>query len=251
MRGTIRKIFNKTAHVSTHTHIGRKANQEDALFVSARKNDKQLIFVADGVGGHGHGDFASMLTVNMFKTAFENNSIYDISRFLNKSTLNIAEAVLAQGISNPAFKNCGTTISGFLIDRDDFYTLNVGDSRVYLFDNEICKQLTKDHSEVQRLLDLGAITEDEAFTHHRRNIMTSAIGQSIDMIKIDINGPYQINAGEMLLAFTDGVHDALRNNEIISILRQHKNSHDLAKIIVEAAYNAGGKDNITACVYRH
>ena len=163
----------------------------------------------------------------------------------------VAATVLNKGIENPDYKNCGTTLTGFYIEGDEFFTINVGDSRVYKYSNRSLKQLTKDHSKVQRLIDTGMITEEEAFTHPERNIMTSAIGQPIEMMTVDIKGPYEINKNEMLLAFSDGVHDALKDHEITAIINEYEDSGILAEIIVDKSFKAGSKDNITVCTYRH
>lgn len=243
---------NELQTASGHSIIGRKTNQEDSFFISERKENKQLIFVADGVGGHGHGEFASQTAVEIFQNSFiQNENFGDIPDFLRKTTLVVAAMVLQKGLEDPTYKNCGTTISGFFIDENKFYTFNVGDSRVYMYTKDKLLRKTKDHSKVQDLLDKGEITEDEAFTHPERNMMTSAIGQNLSMIKNDVNGPFEIEHGDILLAFSDGIHDALKDKAIEILIAKHKKNNELDKVLVDAAYNAGGKDNITACYYRH
>ncbi len=231
---------------------GRKPAQEDSFYISESLDGKRLIFVADGVGGHGHGDFASQTTVEVFKTAFNSfenfNNVHD---FLQKTVEAAATVVLNKSKIDPSYKNCGTTLSGFFINENTFHTVNVGDSRVYLYNREGFKQVTKDHSVVQDLLDNKIISEQEARTHPQRHIMTSAIGQSLTLMKTDILGPFNIEAGEMLFAFTDGVFDVLTDNDLKILIEKHKDSEHLAKFIVEASYEAGSTDNITACIYRH
>lgn len=230
---------------------GRKDKQEDAFYISEKKQAQQLIFVADGVGGHGHGDFASNLCVETFRKAFEQDAeIEDIPAFLKKTAMLVAASVYNKGKTEPEYKNCGTTLSGFFVSYNAYFTVNIGDSRVYAFENQELTRMTKDHSIVQSLIDEGKITEKEAFTHPKRNMMTSAIGQKLEMIRIDIKGPYPLKKGAMLLAFSDGVHDALTDNEIEILLKNAADSKHLAQLIVETAYEAGGKDNITACFYR-
>jgi len=249
----IKKIFsgNGARAITSSTLQGRKPSQEDSFLVTEQRQGRRLLFVADGVGGHGHGDWASMATVEVFGKAFDAMAPdYDIPAFLRDTAMEAARIVLQKGIDQPEYKNCGTTVSGFLIDGERYHTINIGDSRVYLWSEDILCRETHDHSIVQEMLDRGEITEVEAFTHPRRNMMTSAIGQSLDMIKIEINGPRQLRDGDILMAFSDGVHDALTDEQIYSLVKRYKDSDDLADRITEAAYNAGGKDNITAVIYR-
>lgn len=249
----IKKIFagNGLRAITSSTMQGRKPSQEDSFLVTEQHNGRRLVFVADGVGGHGHGDWASMATVEVFSKAFDAMEPgADAAVFLHDTAMEAARIVLQKGIDQPEFKNCGTTVSGFLLHGNTYHTINIGDSRVYLWSKDILCRETHDHSIVQEMLDRGEITEVEAFSHPRRNMMTSAIGQSLDMIKIEINGPRTLEDGDLLMAFSDGVHDALTDEQIYTLVKRYKDSDDLADRLVQAAYNAGGKDNITAVIYR-
>ncbi len=231
---------------------GRKQFQEDAYYQSPKNQNGRIVIVADGVGGHGHGDFASNLCVNYFKNAFENEKIKDPIFFLRTKAMDVATLVLEKGQENKDFKNAGTTLSGFLLQENFFYTVNIGDSRVYKLDKkDNFSRLTKDHSFVQNLIDKGEITEKEAFSHNKRNMLTSAIGQSLEMIKIDISDVQRIEKGDFLFVFSDGVHDALTDEEIKNILIVKKENENIAEIIAEASFDNGGKDNITVCIYKH
>lgn len=232
---------------------GRKPSQEDHWFISQPKAQNRLAFVADGVGGHGHGDFASALTVSVFKKAFEQAQNFDQPNdFLRKTSLLAAGSVLNKGLENPEYKNCGTTISGFFVRQNLYYTLNIGDSRVYHYTEGKLLRKTKDHSQVQRLLDAGILSEQEAFSHPRRNMMTSAIGQPLEKITIDTAGSFPLKNNDLLLAFSDGVHDALTDDQIQQLIeKQPQNPPALARLIAQKAYDAGSADNITACVYWH
>ncbi len=257
LRKLFRFLSKQSPVISTHSIKGRKDKQEDSFYVSETTNSRLLIFVADGVGGHGHGDFASQLTVRIFQDAFHafaHQKVLhkkQIKDFLRKTTLHAAASVLNKTTENEEYKNCGTTLSGFFINQNSFYTVNIGDSRVYTLHNNILTRLTKDHSEVQRLIDLGFISEEESKTHPKKTMMTSAIGQPMEMLAIDIEGPNEIADEQILMACSDGVHDGLPDQEIEKILKQHKNKKDVAKLMVDAAYENGSKDNITACVYKH
>ncbi len=249
----LKKIFNsnQSQNIESSSIIGRKTNQEDCFYISESKNNQRLVFVADGVGGHSHGEFASNKTVEIFNEAFSHISEKEIiPDFLRNTVYQAARAVLEQGNQDNEYKNCGTTISGFFITGNAYYTINIGDSRVYLWNCQTLCRETHDHSIVQQLIDSGQITEAEAFTHPKRNIMTSAIGQDLAMMKIDIQGPRNLEHGDILMAFSDGVHDALTDEQIFQIVKHYQNTQGLADALTTAAYNAGGKDNITAVIYR-
>lgn len=251
MFGQVRDFF-KEKNTGAYSIQGRKPSQEDSFFISEKRKEMQLIFVADGVGGHGHGDFASQLCVEMYNQAFnKSQTINLIPVFLQQTALEVAKAVLEKSKIDATYKNCGTTLSGFFIENENYYTINIGDSRVYLFSEGKLLRQTKDHSQVQQLIDNNIISEEEAFTHPKRNMMTSAIGQSLSMIKVDVSQKKNLKRGDILVACTDGVHDALRDTEIERFLKNNATAEELAKILVKEAFDAGSKDNITVCVYRH
>ena len=231
---------------------GRKTKQEDSFFISEEKNKQRLIFVADGVGGHGNGEFASKTCVDTYEELFAQNEIItNIPEFLKNTAYLVAAKILNKSAIDSSFKNCGTTISGFFISENIFYTINIGDSRCYRFANNELQKITKDHSYIQQFIDNKEITEEEAFTHPKRNMMTSALGQPLEVMIVDVSEPTPLHKGEMLLAFSDGVHDALKDQEIELLIKQNRKAKNLAQIIVETAFAAGGKDNITACIFRY
>jgi len=255
LKKVVKKVDNTqkiNSLTGSYSIIGRKKNQEDDFFISDEKDGSRLILVADGVGGHGHGDFASKTITELFENKFsENSRIKDIPYFLEQTTIEAATNVLNKVTEFPEYKNCGTTVTGFFIQGDKFFTLNVGDSRVYLYSKHKLKQLTKDHSLVQRMVERGEITAEEAVNHPKRNIMTSAIGQKLSQMKIDVEGHYEIEHGDILFAFSDGVHDYLSEKELIELIEANYKNSNLAEVIVNSAYANGSKDNITVCYYKH
>ncbi|MEZ4775297.1 MAG: protein phosphatase 2C domain-containing protein [Bacteroidia bacterium] len=239
--------------MSGYSIQGRKPSQQDAWYTSPHTFNGRLVFVADGVGGHAHGEFASELCVEVFKHTFEKDPfIVDEKQFLHETAMIAAERVYQKSQDDQAYFGCGTTLSGFLVSGGRYHLINIGDSRVYLYNKEAqLVQLTKDHSIVQQLLDRGEITLAEARTHPRRNVMFSAIGMNPEEMSITVSGPYELQHGEILFAFSDGVPDALLDDQIREVILKNHQNPDLCQAIVDAAYDAGGKDNITACCYRH
>ncbi|MDJ1467624.1 protein phosphatase 2C domain-containing protein [Cytophagaceae bacterium DM2B3-1] len=229
-----------------YTIAGKKPVNEDSYLIEVKK-DACLLLVADGVGGHGHGDWASQICVQHFQEAFNRiENLNDPKTFLHEHALKVAQKVLQKHTEDPAYKNCGTTLTGFLIQEKHYYVINIGDSRTYAWHpSKGLRRLTKDHSIVQQMIDAGTLTESEAANHPYRTTMTSAIGQAMDTIKIDITGPYTLTESEMLLSFSDGVHDFLTDTQISQIISS--NAKPLAQTLVEQALAAGSTDNITAC----
>ncbi len=230
-----------------HSVAGKKPVNEDSFLIEQKK-DSCLLLVADGVGGHGHGDWASQTCVQMYRDAFRRvDNLNDPKTFLHEIALKVAQAVLRKHVDDPAYKNCGTTLTGFLLQERYYYVINIGDSRSYAFHpTKGLRRITKDHSVVQQMIDAGTLTEAEAANHPYRATMTSAIGQSLETLKIDITGPFTVADNERLLAFSDGVHDFLTDEQIAKIVSS-ENAKPLAQALVEKSLEAGSTDNVTAC----
>jgi protein phosphatase len=193
------------------------------------------------MGGHAAGEVASGMVVERFTAApltylaGKLNGVDKIIEFVNRKV---------HQRSQEMGKKMGTTLVAAIIEGHRGYVFNVGDSRAYLFRNDVLKRLTKDHSVVQEMLDKKLITEEEAMTHPKRNVITMAVGTK-DNVNPDMY-PVDFMEGDILLMCTDGVHDLLTDEEIADIIR--KNRDNLARIgkgIVNAANDKGGKDNIT------
>ncbi len=240
--------FNKPAFgLESYTIAGKKPVNEDSL-LTVQKKRVALVLVADGVGGHGHGDWASRRCVETYQAAFESiDNLNDPEAFLKENAWTVAREVLQKGQNDPAYQNAGTTLTGSLVVEDAYYTINIGDSRTYLYNAQKgLKRLTKDHSMVQEMIDAGTLTEEEALSHPYRARMTSAIGQPLEKIKMDVKGPYPLAPGDWLLSFSDGVHDYLTDAQILQII-QRRPAH-LSRELVERALAIGSHDNITACI---
>lgn len=253
MLDRFQQLFASAPASGGHATVGRKPRQEDAWYISPVGEKGQLLLVADGVGGHAHGEYASRLAVETFQQALEgpNVRIADVPAFLRQKAVQLASNVWEKSQTDPTYAGCGTTLSLAWIRGKHFYLLHVGDSRVYLLDrSNNLLQLTEDHTLVQRLLQQGEISEEEAATHPRKNVMYSAIGQQPASIRMDLRGPEPLRRGEVLLLCSDGVHDALPDEAIQHILLTHKKNPQLAEVLVKAAFDAGGTDNITACWYK-
>jgi len=213
-----------------------------------------VFVVADGMGGHEGGGFASAIVVEEFGRLAETG--YDprhgaeaVTATLTACAERIGEYAArqrAQGVARPA----GTTAVAALLVEDDegpaWLLANLGDSRGYRYDGERLVQVTVDHSLVQELLDAGRIDAEEAATHPERNVITRALG--------DASGggpdffPVPFDRGGRLLLCSDGVSGMLDHDEMEGVLARCPDPRDAADALVAAAVAAGGEDNATAVV---
>lgn len=244
-----KKIFKSYGYFSA---IGKRKRQEDSYFISKRNGENQIFFVADGVGGHDDGDIASKLCVEIFSELFySKEDFFDIPGFIKKGIINVGEQLLKDHNMDSSLFSSGTTISGFFVKGDSYYVFNVGDSRVYRYNSGKLDRLTKDHSKVQELVDKLIISEDDAYNHPEKNIITSAIGQPIFEIKIDIKGPFEFIKNDILISCTDGIHDYMKDSEISEVIKKSKKKSNISKVLVDQALKSGSSDNLTCCHYKY
>lgn len=211
-----------------------------------------LFLVADGMGGHVAGEVASRMAVKAVSDYIQSNLTVgcDQELLLEKAIIQANELIFSLSKSRDDCAGMGTTISIVLLDQSQVYWGHVGDSRIYIIrDNELY-QLTNDHSLVWELVQSGNITKAEAHTHPQRNMLTRAVGTSKN-IKVD-TGTMNWNQGDLLLLCTDGLTNMLNEQEIQQIILADKNDGETAvNILIAAANQAGGHDNVTAILLKN
>lgn len=228
--------------VAKVTHVGlvRKSN-EDALIIDENLG---LFGVADGMGGHKAGEVASELAVQQLVEYFgrQQASESSLADQLREGVSLANEAVYNQAMHRENLRGMGTTITVGVFRGPRLYIANVGDSRAYLLREGVFTRLTTDHSLVFELVQQGGISQEEAFQHPQRNVLTRALGTSPE-VEADIT-EMDLMAGDLLLFCTDGLCGLLREEEIAAIL---KNNDIFAaqKGLLEAALERGGQDNIS------
>lgn len=214
-----------------------------------------VFVVADGMGGHDRGDVASRIVVEEFARLAEAG--YDpergpeaVSRTLQASQARIGEYDARQRAQGAEDFAAGTTaVVALLIEEDaqpKWLLANVGDSRVYRFNQGDLEQVSVDHSVVQELLDAGVITESDAAVHPERHIITRALGGQ-EMVEADYY-VLPLSAAERLILCSDGVSGMIDDATIRSIMVETEDPRDAADRVVAAAVRAGGRDNATAVV---
>ena len=221
----------------------RKIN-EDYIDYHIDEN-KRIYVVADGMGGHNAGDVASKLAAT--NTISYLNSIpliKDMEEELKNAIFNSNNKIYMLSRSNEELSGMGTTITACMIMGDDMIVANVGDSRCYIIKNDEIIKVTKDHSLVQQLIDEGSITEDEGYSHPKKNIITRALGTKdfvdIDTYKMSVNGIIKV------IMCTDGLSNLIKEEEIYDIVMNKKNC---CMELIELSKARGGKDNISVIVF--
>ncbi|RRD93973.1 Stp1/IreP family PP2C-type Ser/Thr phosphatase [Clostridiales bacterium COT073_COT-073] len=234
------------------TDIGNhRMVNEDSYFVSTSAIGAlpNLFIVADGLGGHAAGDMASKIAVDA-TVAYCQNAPAEISADLLKNAFEQAnEEVQVYGKTINKLYEMGSTLIAASIFDDYYQIANVGDSRAYLYRDGSLQKLTKDHSLVQKLQEEGVITEEEAFSHEKRNLILRAIGME-PIIQVDTYTD-AIKNGDIIMLCSDGLSNFIRRQAMEEIFRQEDNISALAQRLLDTALANGGSDNITVVVVKN
>lgn len=227
------------------TDVGkkRKTNQ-DYVFTADTTigNLPNLFVVADGMGGHNAGDFASKYTVEMLIKSVESNQESNPIRILKEAIEHANRKLVSQAEQHNEMNGMGTTLVAATIVNDCLYVANIGDSRLYVINKDI-RQITKDHSLVEEMIRLGEIAREDARNHPDKNIITRAIGAS-DEVVIDFF-ERNIEPSDILLICSDGLTNMIEDKEIKEIITKQNALEEKARELVENANRNGGKDNIS------
>lgn len=221
----------------------REVNQ-DWVEIRNFKDESCLAVVCDGIGGVAGGEVASKAAAIEVCNYFEKNSESEIKYRILESIKSANERILQIAHSNNKIADLGTTCVVAFFKKGNLCVASVGDSRAYLISESKIEQITCDHSVVNELLAQGKITSDEAKCSKNKNIITRALGYYNavpDYYEISIN------AGDKILVCTDGLTNCLTDSKIYEIL--NKNTPERAvDLMVDAANNNGGTDNITVAL---
>jgi protein phosphatase len=223
--------------VGARTDVGRvREGNEDSYMVH-----DPLFAVADGMGGHQGGEVASRLALETLKRVAErpDAGLAEVVREANR-------VVFRKAAQDPGLAGMGTTLTAVVADDDGLHLAHVGDSRAYLVRDGRLKQLTKDHTVVQKLVDEGRLTEIEAGMHPQRSILTNALGVD-EEIRVD-EETVEVRSGDRLLLCSDGLTGMIDDDRITEIIGAHDDPQAACDALVDAANEAGGQDNVTAVI---
>jgi serine/threonine protein phosphatase PrpC len=203
------------------------------------------------MGGHKAGEIASKMALEALTSHLRKNpevlndspveALKQAFSCANKTVYNYAQTDIDM------FRGMGTTITAAVHQANKIYIAYVGDSRAYLVRGNDIKLLTSDHSLVNELLKSGGLTEKEAKNHPQRNVLTRAIGTSVQ-VEVDVT-ERPVHNGDILILCTDGLSNLVKIEEIKQMAEVNESLAERAKNLVECALDRGGRDNVTVVLY--
>ena len=227
------------------TDVGRiRQINQDFIFSSEKPVGKlpNLFIVADGMGGHNAGDFASDFTVKTIveevEASFEKNPSIIFEKAINVANRKLRE-IAAEDTSK---RGMGTTAVAATCMGKYLQVANVGDSRLYIV-NDTIKQITTDHSYVEEMIRRGNLQRENARSNPNKNIITRAVGAKNE-VQVDIY-VLELKPGDLILMCSDGLSNMLEDEEMRMIIKRQRDIIEMAEQLVKAANDNGGKDNIS------
>ncbi len=231
----------------------RRSNNQDAHSVVLAKSEEvwpeqgHVLVVADGMGAHAAGELASEMAVRGVTLRFHQYEELTHVEALHKAIVETNLEIHRRGQANTDFHNMGTTISALVFLPDGALIGHVGDSRIYRFRNDKLEQLTFDHSLVWELQASGQISKNsEMMSMVPSNVITRSLGPHAE-VKVDIEGPFPVQKGDLFLLCTDGVTGMIEDEEIAVIIANLP-TYEAAQFLVDLANIRGGSDNSTVIV---
>lgn len=219
--------------------------------IESHQTKDGLFAVCDGMGGEAQGELAAAIAVislgEYYYQALKQERAFD--KWFGDYVMK-ANAQICAEIEKNSGKRMGTTFAVLSIQDQQAYSANIGDSRVYLFRGGQIRQLSKDHTQARRLIDMGILTEEEGKTHPERHKLTQHLGIFPEEMIIEpfFAPPVQLEAGDVFLLCSDGLTDMVEDEEIQEILSRHENPRDAARSLMDIALENGGKDNVSLII---
>ena len=232
---------NRAAAVS---HVGKiRSNNQDSGYAG-----HELFVVADGMGGHAGGDGASAIAVNRIREADGEYETASEAEFALQSALIAANSLLAETVfEHPELTGMGTTVSALMRVGDEMAIAHIGDSRIYLFRDGELSQVSVDHTFVQRLVDSGRITEEEAMVHPRRSVLMRVLGDVDASPEIDTL-ILATRPGDRWLICSDGLSGVVKHDDLLAALASRDAPKQVADKLLKQSLDAGAPDNVTAVI---
>ncbi|MGD1995461.1 MAG: Stp1/IreP family PP2C-type Ser/Thr phosphatase [Anaerolineae bacterium] len=253
----------RRTHVGWATDVGRvRTHNEDAILISEANQEGGesllpfgLFVLADGMGGHRSGEVASALAARaVARHVVQQVYLATLSRrehCADQPSLSevLTEAVnLANTAVSSAVPGAGTTLTCVLLIGRQAHIAHVGDSRAYLTSPDGLKQITRDHSLVDRLVEMGQLTAEEAASHPQKNVLYRAVGQS-GVLEVETY-LCSVPPGCSLLLCSDGLWSMVSDEKMARVIAEAPSHQAACETLVEAANELGGRDNITAILVR-
>jgi PPM family protein phosphatase len=230
-----------------------RTHNEDCFEIDSRR---RLYVVADGMGGHTHGEIASRIAVetihDFVDRCCDNDTTWPFSydprlkRHSNalKSAIRLAHDKVLEAIGrDAALHGMGTTVAGFLIDEGIAAVAHVGDSRIYRLRDGSFELLTQDHTWVNEQVVAGFLSEEQARAHPLKNVVTRALGGDTEVM-VDLR-EVAVEPGDLYLLCSDGLTTMLDDQQILRHIESDHSLEELCRVLVDDANSRGGLDNVT------
>lgn len=230
--------------------VGRKRKHNEDYQGFFRLGDGEILaIVADGMGGHASGEVASRMAVEIIQEVYSKERVDQEVLDALKSAFEVANfSILQKSLEQDELNGMGTTATALIIKGDQTFVGHMGDSRVYLFRDSSVTQLTRDHSMVNRLVEQGVLSKEEASRHPQRNVIYKALGVNRDA-DLDLIGPMSVQGHDSFLLCSDGLTNLVTDEEMLEMVKKEKPQKACTKL-VQLANKRGGDDNITIQILR-
>lgn len=230
---------------ASRTNVGlkRKIN-EDSLFVDSERG---LWAVADGMGGHDAGEVASATVVEALRNLPRVENLDELASAAKDALAGANRQLIDLARSSGSQQSIGTTVVGIAIADGDFRCFWMGDSRAYRFRDGYLSRVSRDHSLVQKLIDAGMLSPEDAEHHENANVVTRAVGVS-EQVEVDVVSGDAVPGDQFLLA-SDGLTRVVEDDEIASEL-QSSSPDQAADKLIELVLSRGAPDNVTIVIVK-
>lgn len=228
------------------TDVGRRREMnQDYMFTSETAVGKlpNLFIVADGMGGHKAGEYASRFTVDTMVDIIKNANTKEPVAAIGQAIKEANRLLLKEAKTDESKAGMGTTVVAAVLMDKTLYAANVGDSRLYVLNQDTITQITRDHSLVEEMVRLGEMDKADAKDHPDKNIITRAVGVAPEL-EIDFFET-EINDGDIILLCTDGLTNMIEDEDIRRIILSQRDIVERTEKLIETANQNGGRDNIT------
>lgn len=255
-----------------YSHIGKRPNHEDNFFMEGvyLSYDKQnmmterkccyleknsdakvkLYAVSDGMGGHNAGEVASHICMEMLASSYieiqNTKSLKKVIDILQEKVCEMNNTIIGLSEKKPELSGMGATLVILIIYGTEYAIMNIGDSRAYFYNHEMIIQITKDHTEGQRMLDLGILTRKELSGFPARKNLNRYIGYGRKGYTLEADVYYPVFNNGIVMLCSDGVSDFVPDSRILEFFKSEKTTKQIAKALVYEATESENADNATA-----
>lgn len=238
--GEVRMSLSLRFAAGSHKGMIREGN-EDSGYAGPR-----LLAIADGMGGQAAGEVASSEVISTIVALDDDVPGSDVLTSLGAAVQRANDQLRQMVEEDPALEGMGTTLTALLWTGQRLGMVHVGDSRAYLLRDGVLSQITQDHTWVQRLVDEGRITEEEAGTHPQRSLLMRALGSG-DHVEPDLS-IREVRAGDRYLICSDGLSGVVSHQTMEDTLASYQGPQETVQELIQLALRGGGPDNITVIV---